>query len=288
LQRSRSHMWKHWVARATVPHEPFKSFEGASWFWKKLGQIFPELLAAVLMPNHLHLLLPAEIAASRKIAGLLSSTSVRSQVSGLWQPIPRPTNIHDLMHLRRQIRYVALNPCRKQLCGDPLEWYWSTYREVMGGAANPIQSTEKLSRILKESSRNFEVRFHSYVSSDPSVSVSGSPSPISVKPKEFSEQSIGEILGASASALRMKPDQVRNSAVLRNLFIHLAYRHGWKRPSYLAFICGVTNSAVHQMLRKGYPNGIQAAELCLGDKRLRGDNTLDFLRNSVKNVDIKT
>ncbi len=279
-------MWKHWVARALFPHEPFGEFESACWFWKKLGEIFPEMISAVLMPNHLHLILPHEVAACKSMAGLLGAMSVRCGLKSLWQPLPNPTEIPNSLHLRRQIRYLALNPCRKNLCRDPLEWYWSTYREVMGAAVNSIQSEEKLAGVLNDCHKNFGVRFHGYVSGDPSVSVTGTPFPKPALPKNFPEKSIGEILAAAAGALRVKPSQVRERGQLRNLFVHLAYRHGWRRPIFLAHICGITPGAVHQILYKISPTGMKAADLCLGDLRLRGESVMDFME-ATKSVDTK-
>lgn len=282
-------MWKHWVARAWVPYEPFNDFESAAWFWEKLGKAFPEMISAVLMPNHLHLILPQEVVNSRRLAGLLAAMSVRSGLKNLWQPIPCPTEILDRYHLRRQIRYVALNPCRKQLCADPLEWFWSTYREYVGAVVGATGSGQRIAHILSESPRDFEVRFHLYVSGDPSVSITGTPFPIPASPKAFPEQSIGEILAAAAGALRKKPSAVQERGPLRPLFIHLAYRHGWRRPIYLAQICQITPGGVHEILNTGRSTGIEAAELCLGDVRLRRarDGGVGFLTETKENAGTK-
>lgn len=233
------------------------------------------MLAAVLMPNHLHLILPKNEDNDtdfRKLTGLLGAISRRSKVRKLWQSIPLPADIPDKFHLRRQVRYVALNPCRKGLCKDPLEWYWSTYREVMGATVERRESAGRMACALGESSKRFEVRFHSYVSADPSVQVSGTPPPTPAVSKIWAEESIGEILAASAGALRMSPSEVQKQGVLRSLFIHLACRHGWRQPSLLSRICGITPRAVHLILNRPVPRGIEAAELCLGDCRLRRES----------------
>jgi hypothetical protein len=151
---------------------------------------------------------------------------------------------------------------------------------VLGASINSIQSEEKLCGVLNESPQNFGVRFHSYVSGDPSVSVSGTPFPKPAVPKKYPEKSIGEILAAAAAALRVSPSQVRERGQLRNLFVHLAYRHGWRRPIFLAEICGVTPGAVHQILYKMSPEGLRAADLCLGDLRLRDENGMDFIETT--------
>jgi hypothetical protein len=206
----------------------------------------------------------------RQIGLLLAAISRRNKVNKLWQPVGEPTIVSDKHHLRRQIRYVALNPCRKKLCEDPLSWYWSTYREVMGVAPEREGSARCLARILGDPLAPFRVRFHAYVSGDPSVSITGTPFPDPAEPTQFAEKSIGEILSASASALRIDPHQIRREGPLRLLFVHMAHRHGWTQTALLAEYCGVGTHAIRKMLKKPIPTAqIRAADLCLGDERLR-------------------
>jgi REP element-mobilizing transposase RayT len=35
-------------------------------------------------------------------------------------------------YLRRVVRYIALNPVKARLCGDPADWEWSTHRATAG------------------------------------------------------------------------------------------------------------------------------------------------------------
>lgn len=275
-------LWKHWVARATTPYEPFKNFDSARWFWRRMTSVFPEILSAVLMPNHLHVILPGHVNGTRKMGGLLSAMSVHCKIKNLWQAHSEPTDIPDIHHLRRQIRYIALNPCRKKLCHDPLEWYWSTYRDTLGATIESAPLAQRLAPILQDSDHQFEVRFHHYISSDPSVHVAGTAFPKASIPKTFPEQSIGEILCAASASLRMRPHAVQERGPLRSVFIHLAYRQGWRRPSVLAQICKMTPDGVHRILRQNCPERITAAELCLGDGRLRREqgSIADLLTNS--------
>ncbi len=260
-------MWKHWVARACTPYEPFLDFEVSRRSWNLLKKQFPEMIAAVLMPNHLHFIVPeGEIC---HLVGFLGAVSKWLRVRRLWQPIPQPAEIPDRHHLRRQVRYIALNPCRKKLCQDPLEWYWSTYRESMGAALEGRPILNNLTTALGESSHKFAVRFHSYVSSDPSVCVEGTPLPTPAIPRIWARQSISEILAAASAALRIPPDEVKNKGELRPLFIHLAYRHGWRQVSLLANICGIEPRSVRRILSHSPPAGMDIGDLCLGDPRLR-------------------
>ena len=284
-------MWNHWVVRACTPLEPFKDFDSARLVWKRLNEVFPEMISAVVMMNHIHFILPGHMDSNEvllKLGGLMSGISKRKKLTKLWQPIPPPSLIPDRMHLRRHIRYVALNPCRKGLCADPLSWYWSTYREVMGASIARANAGSSLARILGELEKNFQVRFHAYVSGDPSVKVTGTVFPVSARPKLWAEESIGEILAASAGALRVFPSDVQKQGPLRSLFIHLAYRHGWRQPRLLSEICGVGLRAVHHTLNQTPPSGLAVADLCLGDRRLRPQEPFrDFPRSGNFSINAK-
>lgn len=266
-------MWKHWTVRSNTPHQPFQSFQNACWIWPTLKDLFPDALGAVLMPNHMHLILPSHIEV-QQIHGILGVMSKKLRIPALWQPIKEVETIPDRLHLRRIVRYIALNPCRGKLCSDPLEWIWSTYRDVMGASVNPWVDDLRLSKALGETARGFRVRFHAYVSGDPSVSINGTQFPHAALPKKMAEEGIREILLSCAAALRVSPEEVKiKNSELRKYFIHLAYRQGWKHPKYLSQICHISPQAIHFHLKKKawkeISTGISAAALCLGDRRLR-------------------
>lgn len=272
-------MWNHYVARTSHPYEPFKDFATAQWTWEQIHHIFPDAVAGVLMPNHIHLILPkgklregaTVTQATRKLSGLLGCISKRLQVKKLWQPIPPPAEIPDSQHLRRQIRYVALNPCRKKLCRDPLEWYWSTYREWMGATVVGRDSLGRLASSLQESPSNFRVRLHAYVSGDPTVSISGTPPPQGApQPKKWPTYTVDAIWRASAAALRVPLDDIKKPKPLRNLFIQMASRHRWHQSGLLAEMCEISLTSVqNHFLKSASPECLAAADLCLGDPRLR-------------------
>jgi hypothetical protein len=271
-------MWNHWVARSVSPQEPFINFQLARWLWTRFGNVFPDLIAAVLMPNHFHLITPIQSSQDaaqqmRKLCGLMGKTSQLTQMRRLWQPISAPVAISDRHHLRRQIRYVALNPCRKGLCADPLEWVWSTYRDLVGATTERPKLAACLAQILGEgggSEQSFLVRFHAYVSGDPSVSVIGSPFPQLAIPKGWASESIETILSASAASLRRLPGDVQKGGALRRLFVRFCFRHGWNQPALIAEICGMSVRNVYCILSQQPPplDVIRAADLCLGDRRL--------------------
>lgn len=278
-------MWNHWTVRSCTPHQPFLDFEVARWTWTALHHRFPAAVSAVLMPNHLHLILPSEGSqkALRTLSGILGGVSKKQGISHLWQPIPPPSPVPDVHHLRRQIRYVALNPCRKRLCRDPLEWVWSSYRDLMGAAADNWIDLGRTSSALSDRRSDFRVRFHNYVSGDPAVQVSGTPIPRAAESTPFAAQSILDILSASAAALRLHPRDVERRTKLRPLFIHLAARQGWNRPAVLGEICDLTPRAVQYILNASAPAGLDAAALCLGDPRLRhAFDVLNFAKHETQ------
>ena len=190
-----------------------------------------------------------------------------------WESIPPPRPIPDVHHLKRHLRYVALNPCRSSLCRDPLEWHWSTYREVVGATTLRTGVTDRMRRALRiepsQTSDTFAQEFHRYVSSDPSVAVSGTPFPQGARTAELAHYSLGAILNAAAASLRCAPAEVTRPSPLRPLFLHLAARCGWDRPSTLSQVTRLHRSSVHRILNLPSPPSLAAAWLCLGDDRLR-------------------
>lgn len=289
-------MWNHWVIRTHHPHQPFKDFDTARWSWSHLSNLFPGMLAGVLMPNHVHLILPAHLDSggqmNRTLGGFMAGISLKEGKENFWQPIPPPSLITP-DKLAINIRYLALNPCRKSLCSDPLQWYWSTYREIMGAcipafgrSSSGTLTSEYTDRerrtiqALRESKHGFRVRFHTYVSADPSVAVAGTPAPKAAPPSDWAKTPLEEILAAAAGALRVSVKQVRKRGTLRTLFIQLAYRQGWRKHTpLLAMITGSTEGSIRRTLKHPPPVGIEAADLCLGDPRLRMKISLDaFLK----------
>lgn len=273
-------MWNHWVFRACYPYQPFKNFAAARNAWTLLPKLFPDALAATLMSNHLHLILPRSPHDEKtrcKLAGFMGSISKQRQIHALWQPLIPPAPISDRLHLKRQLRYVALNPCRALLTHDPLEWTWSTYRDGVGAAADPWVRISRVAHALNERERGFNIRFHAYVSGDPTVAVAGTSFPKSTTPKIFSEESIMTILAAAAAALRVPASDVRKqSSDLRPLFIHLAWQQGWNQAKLLSKICDLSTRSIHLILEKPEPSGTEAALLCLGDRRLRKDTDFNL------------
>lgn len=225
------------------------------------------------MPNHFHLILPENSQnpkqVTHRLGGFMAGISKENGARNFWQPTPPPAPIPDRDYLFRVLRYVALNPCRKNLCADPLEWYWSTYRDTMGASIDSTGTALTVAKALRDSSPNFRVRFHASVSADQSVSITGTPPPTSATPTQIPSAAILEILAAAAGAMKTQPIEVMHQGPLRTLFIHLASRHGWKNIKVLTQLTGLARRSIYRTLEHPAPAGIEAADLCLGDPRLR-------------------
>ncbi len=170
----------HVVARAHPFLNPLRQREACADLWRRLRAKLPKIAACVLMPNHLHLLKlgndPCRIAWDLGVE-LRAWTQRFSPRSSVWSPIPDLRPIPDLHHLKRQIRYVHLNPCRAGLARDPLEWEWSTHRDLLGLVTDPWPEAS----FIRECFRSSEAA-HAYISGDPSVKVGGTPMVCAFKP----------------------------------------------------------------------------------------------------------
>ena len=124
-------IWNARVARAMLFHAtarslgrlaPFHSFEAAAFAWGRLRAAFPDALAAMLMPNHLHQLVASSDADAlrRRLAAVLSGLT-RSGLCGpehlIWEPVPEPKLVEptSLPHPQRVIlRLRPVQPLDRQ------------------------------------------------------------------------------------------------------------------------------------------------------------------------------
>lgn len=167
----------HLVARTAGGSRPFEHRSACADLWPRLGRTF-DLVACVLMPNHVHLLVHADRdAAVRSFARLLSAFRQRMRtprrgapLAFAWEPLPRPEKVQfDRRHIARTVRYIHLNPSRDGLCSNPLEWEWSTHRDWIGAVARPCIDRDRWSRVMGREPGSCAHWLHQYVTSDPSV-----------------------------------------------------------------------------------------------------------------------
>ncbi|MCC6527052.1 MAG: hypothetical protein IT373_30675 [Polyangiaceae bacterium] len=254
----------HLVARTrTVPSGLTLTHpEVAPWLWRRLREAFPDALAAVLMPDHLHLAtLSRDPAATKRALARVVSGLRRSKHPGAairWDRTPRPDWVLGGQKSARVVRYIALNPCRAGLVRDPLGWPWSTHRDVVGAVADPWVSAPRLAGALERSPRRFAEHWHAYVSGDPSASIAGTPFPVAARPSRVAGAPLGDLVAAAAAASRERPDDVARKSATRTLFLRLAFVMGWRDLGLLAETCSMSPKGVYRSLRRARGRAAEA------------------------------
>lgn len=265
----------HLVARTLHPYQPFNKRLECIWIWRKLQEYYPHCFAAILMPNHLHLVIETnqeeyEHSKLRTLIGLFSRRFYLNQK--IWQTVPKPEQIPDQVYLQRMIRYVHLNPCRKKLINDPLNWEFSTHRDWLG-MSYPSWITEE---VRKSAFRTFSPKtFHSYVSSDPACKVEGTQLPINLNQNrvpliDHTEIPLKWILRATCLSLH----QPMNSLLIKKspsrvLAIHIASESKLFYPAMLATELGMSRQSIYHLQRKSKNlEAIQAIKRTLCDPRI--------------------
>ncbi len=266
----------HLVAKTARSRVDLTDWELAARVWGVLRRAFPGALAAGLMPDHVHVI-DESLAAheARRAMGHAVSRATYGMGKGVWQAVPEPDRVRE-SKLERAMRYVALNPCRAQLAPDPLEWVWSTHREVMGAVVDPWTDADRIAVRLGPGRWRSADDWHRYVSSDFTVSPGGTPVPGAVTAAEPSRSAtvlpthtLGRIADAVAAAMRCRRANIRRRGVARALFVALARRQGWSDRARLAEMCGTSRRAVDLAADRGVdPGAFRAAILCLSDSRL--------------------
>lgn len=293
----------HLVAKATDGQTPLRDFATARTLWRSLEKTFPDALGAVLMHDHIHLLLPwsmppaeapahaqAQARALRRLGSALSTVSPRVRgwrIAEIQFPSGRS-------HALRLWRYVMLNPCRNGQAPDPLTWTWSTLRDLQRAAFPTWVQTDRLVRALGlgrlGSRRDAEVWLLDYAYRDESVGAIGSKkSGPGIAPRgaaiEGPSESLEALLTGFSAALRVNPTEALARVSARRAFLRLAVRRGWGRPGLrqagiLGRFCGVSPLTIRRGLRiaaerlEGVRGGdepdglVRAAEVCLQDPRL--------------------
>ena len=259
----------HLVASARRPFRGLCEPACASWVWSHVREAFPAAVACSLMPDHLHLVAPAEdeAAARAKLARVLRHVGRRFGAHGFDAVEAFPIRTRKI--LARTIRYVVRNPCNDGLTDDPLAWPWSTHRDVVGAIADPWVDTGRLADTLAQPHRGFARAHHTYVSRDATKTPEGTPFPAPAVPTELPRHGLPDLARATASALRTNPTKIQTRGPTRHLFIHLAKTTGWTDPRPLAEACQANRTTIWRLTQTPPPPALNAALLCLGDPRLR-------------------
>ncbi len=268
----------HLTAHALGEACPLDRHARFAWLWIRLRETFPLAVAACLMPDHVHLALPGEPAdAALKLSWALRGHARCFGLRRCWGPVAEPVVFSDPTKVRRQLRYIALNPCRPanlrgqriRLVSDPLSWWWSTHRGTMGAAVEPWVLPGRLSDFLEVDDADFASRWHRYVSGDPSVHPGGTPAPALSPARRVPHHPLDTIRLAAMSAVRASPHALRRRSRTRALFITLAHHEGWRFNAQLARACGITPRSARRRAAAPSLLDLPAARRCLEDPRLR-------------------
>lgn len=254
----------HAVIRSLGGTRPLSERDNCVALWRRLRRAFPGALGAVLMPNHVHLILPA---GERSPAWLLRRAS-EAALPGAWQACPPAVPIPDEKHLVRQLRYVALNPCRANLCSDPLSWEWSTHLDSLGFLPDPWVPWSRIQPLARSPES-----WHKYVSADPSASPNGTSAPGALG---FGSTDLGVpgawVVGATLFLGRATAAELQSSrrSRLRALFLELATREcRLSRREIERWLGPLSRQAIHQRAGALPIPGLSAAfRRVLADRRV--------------------
>lgn len=263
--------WFHLTAHLAPGTPDLTLEETGGWLWPRLRDAFPEIAACSLMPQHPHVLPRTSdpVAAAQRLARLFGQFGRRFGVPGRISIVADPKHLANRDALARDIRYVVLNPCRAKLVDCPLAWPWSTHRDVVGAIVDPWIRTAELARALGSSANGLAERHHRYVSSDPSVSVVGTPLPRALASSSEPTVPLEWIAAAALAATRRSSRALQCRGDARALFVALAHDQGWRATSQLARMCGCWPHTIRNLARDVDPRMLAVGRLCLADERLR-------------------
>ena len=263
-------MFLHLVAHAVRQTRPLAAPEAAWWLWRCLRNNFPEAVAACLMPNHVHLLIAErsgdERIHTRRLGRVLGSHARRWGGGAQWQAADRHV-IKGHEELRRQVRYVHLNPCRAKIVDDPLKWPWSTHRGIVGAEHDPWVPAARLARALARDSADFATWLHAYVSSDPTCAVDGTDLHAPLPARDVPMVPLATILAAAIAATPWQEPGLRG--MRRHATVLLAWHQGWNDARVVAQAVRANADATRRLARRPNASLLRASLMCLGDARLR-------------------
>jgi hypothetical protein len=244
----------HYVARARqglLFHSPAQ----AARLWRTLVAATPGLSALCLMPNHIHLQHPRkQPGLNQALAGYARWLNCqRGHTGSLLAPLPPPTWAEGELKVRRDARYIHLNPCRASLVNDPLAWPWSTYRDRVGLSLEPVVKV----------SWNPQ-RLHRYVSADPSTQVQGTPLPMAsgAVDRWALQAAVSEVTRTPLGAMKQR-------GRARRLWMQCTVALSDAPIAHLAQSLGVARSTLHR-LPSAPPAHLELVLRVAGDPRFPG------------------
>lgn len=247
------------TARRTLPGTPlFESWREAGVLWRAIVLRVPRIQALTLMPDHLHLLTPVPVEAALGDA-LRAYAQWCNHHRGRRGPVFRrrdaPTVARGRVKQRRDLRYIALNPCRARLVGDPLAWPFSTHRDAVGLAVSPARAPVADPLAL-----------HQYISADPTVRVTGTELP---QPPLWRDggPDVDTVRAAVSALTRRTLDELERRGPARSLLLRAAVHLCPAPDRSLRASLGCARSTLHDARRRGAGPDVRRVERVLGDRR---------------------
>jgi REP element-mobilizing transposase RayT len=237
----------HFVFRAAGSQTPFLTRDGSLFIWNQIRRRLDRCLALVIMPNHGHLLVDIEDKDRAERAIRLSLLSFKRSTPTLWDPIPDPTLIPDIKHLRRQIRYVHLNPCRSHLTPDPLSWEFSTHWDFMNYSVGSFSVP-----LVQNLGFSSKAQFHKYISSDSSTLTEGTELPLLTSDLNgFPIVALDRVSELSKKLTRSPADGLNKTGTARQLFYSLSAAAGYTNQTLIAQYLKISQQSVSEFLARG-------------------------------------
>jgi hypothetical protein len=218
--------------------------------WVRLRCSLPSVLAAVLLPERAEIVLESDAEAGRSV----QAAAQRAGLSG----VRLDTSTLERSDLCAVLTAVHATPSTVSNLEDPLEWPWSTVRDLLGAVIDPWVTPPLLTSALGDGEAVMALLAEA-------TKEGVEPAPRSDVPTS----AIRDVLRAAAAATRRPAGAVRRPGPTRRLFVALANAHGWWMPRHVATLCSVGRRTLYRQLEH-VPNGwVRAGALCLGDARLR-------------------
>lgn len=245
----------HHVAHAVGGTLLFHDWTEARELWDRLTTGLPGMLALALMPNHLHALHPHDAGPDlrRLLAGFAKWRNAhRGEHGSVWdRPIPGAEWVGDADKLRRNERYVHLNPSRARLATCPLGWPFSTHRDAVGLAAFPVR---RAARDRHD--------YHRYVSSDPSADPAGTLLPTA----PHREPSAEAVLAAVSAVTRTPLSLLERRGPERTLLVRALRTLSPATIGEIVALTGVSRRQVHRVSPARDP-AVVVVQTVIGDPR---------------------
>ena len=245
----------HVVARTADHRLAFTTGPEAARLWSTVVRSAPGAVAICIMPDHVHVLVPGDVRARLGVAlgGYARWRNARTGGRGrLWQRLPSAVEVRGDKKVRRNLRYIHLNPCRAGLTTDPLAWPLSTHLDLVGLALDPVRRRH-----------DDPAHIHAYISGDPTCSLDGTYLPgLPGGPVDA-----GSVLDAVSMSTRTPRQHLRRSRATRELAIRCLRCLTPLSDVHIARRLGVSRTSLPRP-RTGLDAGVRIIERLAADPRL--------------------